>query len=340
LKREVDERALRVEAARRARRAEEKAQRQREEAARLVREERELRMEAERLEMERRMAQAMRADQEKYEQEERERCQRRETEERVRRDIEETERRRRAAELEREAREQREAEERERERERRRREQERHAERLRRAHEREQAERLKQEQRAKPEPRTRGAHTFFTADGDPFAGYGFRYPGAGFSFEQFTDPSGRTYTNASFTSPPPAASGSGTAMRARRKLNTNPAPEDVGPAFTAYEQRWAGLGALSPTPAWTFSTIPWPVTYPISTAAAIEPLAVRRFLLATVHSEGKSKKERVRAAMLRWHPDKFCPKWLGKVRDGDQQAVREGVNAVARILQDLQAECA
>ncbi|EJT99720.1 hypothetical protein DACRYDRAFT_55432, partial [Dacryopinax primogenitus] len=90
---------------------------------------------------------------------------------------------------------------------------------------------------------------------------------------------------------------------------------------------------------WTFSTIPWPVTYPVSSPHGLEALAVRRFLLATVHSQGKNKKDRVRAAMLRWHPDKFCPKWLGKVKEGDQEAVREGVNAVARILQDLQTEC-
>ena len=36
--------------------------------------------------------------------------------------------------------------------------------------------------------------------------------------------------------------------------------------------------------------------------------------------------------MLRWHPDKFEGKVLGKVVEGDREAVREAAGRVARIL--------
>jgi hypothetical protein len=41
--------------------------------------------------------------------------------------------------------------------------------------------------------------------------------------------------------------------------------------------------------------------------------------------------------MLRWHPDKFEGTVLGKVTEGEREAVREAAGRIARILTELNA---
>jgi len=52
--------------------------------------------------------------------------------------------------------------------------------------------------------------------------------------------------------------------------------------------------------------------------------------------ELKNRRERVRMEILKWHPDKFNAKVLGKVIDAAQ--VAEGAGLVARFLTQIMEE--
>lgn len=105
-------------------------------------------------------------------------------------------------------------------------------------------------------------------------------------------------------------------------------------AWLEYDAKWAsipeGAGPLS------FRAIPWPMFAPPQDAGDITTPAVAAFLFSTVHSANQSRRERVRAALLRWHPDRFA-RILARVADEDRDGVEQSVNAVARCLNELMA---
>lgn len=134
---------------------------------------------------------------------------------------------------------------------------------------------------------------------------------------------------------------------------------EVAGAWSSYEARWGQLsqrrpsspGAPTPLPL-TFERIPWPVADAIGAVPPLEPLdgrtrrtrgaldellrpeAIREFLLSPAHSPDVSSKDRIRAALRRWHPDKFA-RVLNQVMDSDKDAVTEGMGIVVRCLNDM-----
>ena len=110
-------------------------------------------------------------------------------------------------------------------------------------------------------------------------------------------------------------------------------------AWKVYERRWttiAGDHGGSPSPL-RFKSIPWPTTVPPRSVVDITPAAIAKFLFSTAHSEGMGRKERIRCALRRWHPDRFG-RVLGRVDERDKEAVERGVGIVARCLNDLLAQ--
>jgi hypothetical protein len=109
-------------------------------------------------------------------------------------------------------------------------------------------------------------------------------------------------------------------------------------AWKAYERRWAAItsdhGGGQPL---RFKSIPWPTTVPPRNVAEITPVAIAKFVFSLAHSEGVSRKERVRSALRRWHPDRFG-RVLGRVDEKDKEAVERGVGIVARCLNELLAQ--
>jgi hypothetical protein len=65
------------------------------------------------------------------------------------------------------------------------------------------------------------------------------------------------------------------------------------------------------------------------------PVQIAHFILHPQHSPGKSRKDRLKEALLRWHPDRFETKWLKKVVEEDREAVKDGVGRVVRALNEL-----
>ncbi|KAF9501378.1 hypothetical protein BDN71DRAFT_697623 [Pleurotus eryngii] len=123
------------------------------------------------------------------------------------------------------------------------------------------------------------------------------------------------------------------------------------------EEGWIGTNLR-------FEDIPWPVlaAYPkikkrhreaeASGSAAALSLdgftsdAISRFVLTSASTTGpspaydneqdkKERREKLRDAMLRFHPDKFEGRVMSRVREGDKERVREAVGQVARVLNDL-----
>ena len=106
-------------------------------------------------------------------------------------------------------------------------------------------------------------------------------------------------------------------------------------AWKAYERRWTAIagggGQLK------FKTIPWPTTVAPRNVGEITPDAVTKFILSPAHSEGMSRKERIKSALRRWHPDRFG-RVLSRVEEKDKGAVERGVGIVARCLNELLAQ--
>jgi hypothetical protein len=122
------------------------------------------------------------------------------------------------------------------------------------------------------------------------------------------------------------------AQKARAKqerARANVASMDV---WRTYEARWANIANHSEP--LTFRTIPWPLVSRPTSAKDIMPAEITAFLLSPLHSQSQTRKDRIRSALLRWHPDRFR-KYLLKVVEEDREAVEEGAGIVARILNDL-----
>jgi hypothetical protein len=80
--------------------------------------------------------------------------------------------------------------------------------------------------------------------------------------------------------------------------------------------------------------VPWPVLAYISHPDQITYPAVEEFLFHPLRTV-KSPKDRLKAEMLRWHPDKFDGRILGKVVVEQIDMVREASGHVARILTQM-----
>ena len=106
--------------------------------------------------------------------------------------------------------------------------------------------------------------------------------------------------------------------------------------FDEYEAKWTELKEGRELPPLSFEILPWPVLgLPAYGPSDITLARVEEFVFHPLRSgwEMKSRRDRVRAEILRWHPDKFNAKVLGKVINPD--SVSEGAGVVARFLTEI-----
>ena len=102
--------------------------------------------------------------------------------------------------------------------------------------------------------------------------------------------------------------------------------------WQAYDEGWTKVTSSSGP--LSFHTIPWPLVSHPSSTKDIFMGAIMAFLLSPLHSKAQTRKERIRTALLRWHPDRF-QKVLARVVEEDKEAVETGVGIVARCLNEL-----
>ena len=113
-----------------------------------------------------------------------------------------------------------------------------------------------------------------------------------------------------------------------------------------YGARWATVGETGgeiEEAELAFKDIPWPI-YASRGRLDIEDLetdAVRTFLEAVAVDRGQGNdefKKILRDAIRAFHPDRFFSRILSRVRAGDQDKVKEGVERCSRIINALAAE--
>ncbi|KIJ67922.1 hypothetical protein HYDPIDRAFT_126431 [Hydnomerulius pinastri MD-312] len=127
------------------------------------------------------------------------------------------------------------------------------------------------------------------------------------------------------------------AERAKEKVRREQARLEraIIEAWNSYESRWAAVSGSSE--ALSFHDIPWPLlTFP-QRVADITAENTTNFILHPIHSSSQSRRERIRTALLRWHPDRFR-RILHRVVESDKSAVEEGVGIIARCLNELLAK--
>ncbi|KAH9034833.1 hypothetical protein EDB85DRAFT_961351 [Lactarius pseudohatsudake] len=107
-------------------------------------------------------------------------------------------------------------------------------------------------------------------------------------------------------------------------------------AWKAYERQWAAIAIGKDDSPLTFRSVPWPMSLPPRSAREVTSEAVAKFILSHAHSEGVSRKDRIKSALRRWHPDRFG-RILNRVDVKDRAAVERAVGTVARCLNDLLA---
>ena len=120
-------------------------------------------------------------------------------------------------------------------------------------------------------------------------------------------------------------------------------------AWSIYESRWMLLTFATRSMATSspelpnamghltlsFHDIPWPLPHPARTRHDITSESIRRFLASDYHSTDKTHRDRIKEALLRWHPDRFGTRVLEHVREGQRDEVRKGVDIVVRCLNEL-----
>ncbi|CCO32001.1 hypothetical protein BN14_06053 [Rhizoctonia solani AG-1 IB] len=116
--------------------------------------------------------------------------------------------------------------------------------------------------------------------------------------------------------------------------------QSVVEGWIAYEARWAQMRP-SETTSFGFVDLPWPCHPPPRLPLdpdALSKQTISAFLLSPLHSIGKPRKQRLREALLLYHPDRFVAKWMGRVKKEDAQVVHDGVGRVTRVLTGLVEE--
>ncbi|KAJ7828541.1 hypothetical protein B0H14DRAFT_3088216 [Mycena olivaceomarginata] len=146
--------------------------------------------------------------------------------------------------------------------------------------------------------------------------------------------------------------------RKRKKLEKEIRRTDY--AREEYHLRWKILLAAPSDSenALTFNDIPWPIASahrqkpdkgssqtappPVSlddlTVDAIAAFLVPPSLSVNAETEKKHRKDKLRETFLRFHPDKFEGRLMGRVRESDRQRVRDAIGVVVRALNALTGE--
>ncbi|CAE6363063.1 unnamed protein product [Rhizoctonia solani] len=108
-------------------------------------------------------------------------------------------------------------------------------------------------------------------------------------------------------------------------------------AWARYEQGWQNLinGVNAEGRPLTFYDIPWPVSMPARSFEELQSSAIEKFLLNPCHSPTKTRKMRLRAALMQWHPDKFAQRFVDRIEESHRTAILAAVNSVARTITEL-----
>ncbi|KIK97609.1 hypothetical protein PAXRUDRAFT_135945 [Paxillus rubicundulus Ve08.2h10] len=130
------------------------------------------------------------------------------------------------------------------------------------------------------------------------------------------------------------------AEQARRAATATRQQDNIMQQFTVYEAKWDELRNNNTLPPIDVSQLPWPVLGGIHSTEQITYEAVRTFIFYPDRPsvEGKSTRDKVKAEVLRFHPDKFNTRVVPKVQPSQQAVAQEIASAVTKILTSIMTE--
>lgn len=88
-------------------------------------------------------------------------------------------------------------------------------------------------------------------------------------------------------------------------------------------------------PPLTFTELPWPTYPPPTNIDELTKDGVSSFLLATDHSADKTRKQRIREALLAYHPDRYVGRYMPAIDPTHRALVQEAVVKVTIVLNAL-----
>ncbi|CAE7207521.1 unnamed protein product [Rhizoctonia solani] len=146
-------------------------------------------------------------------------------------------------------------------------------------------------------------------------------------------------TSRSYTPTPPHAQAQAQyAQFTTERTQQQSQAQQARQAWQRYEDYWTELSSSDAPVRLTFQTIPWPVFSQPSSISHLNSRTIGAFVLSSLHDGGGStRRERIRNAMRLWHPDKWMGRYMTRVDPRHAQAVKDGVNSVARALTELLA---
>jgi hypothetical protein len=125
------------------------------------------------------------------------------------------------------------------------------------------------------------------------------------------------------------------------ELRHNKAQADLVAFFQLYDAKWQELKLSKKLTSVMLCEMPWP-TFQQGCASPddISRRDMEEFIFHPLRPgmETKSRKDRLKAEILRFHPDKFNLSIVRKLRECDREKAIEIAGALARILTDMMAE--
>ncbi|KAG2042620.1 hypothetical protein BDR03DRAFT_568177 [Suillus americanus] len=127
----------------------------------------------------------------------------------------------------------------------------------------------------------------------------------------------------------------------QEELRRNKAQADLIAFFQLYDAKWQELKLSQKLTSVMLCEMPWP-TFQQGCASPddISRRSMEEFIFHPLRPgmETKSRKDRVKVEILRFHPDKFDSNIVHKLRECDREKASEIAGALARILTNMMAE--
>ncbi|KAG1744280.1 hypothetical protein EDB19DRAFT_1894609 [Suillus lakei] len=127
----------------------------------------------------------------------------------------------------------------------------------------------------------------------------------------------------------------------QEELHRNNAQADLVAFFQVYDAKWQELKQSKKLTSVMLCEMPWPIIQQGCTSPDdISRRSVEEFIFHPLRfgMEIKSRKDRLKVEMLRFHPDKFNSHIVRKLRECDREKAIEIAGTVARVLTDMMAE--
>lgn len=134
----------------------------------------------------------------------------------------------------------------------------------------------------------------------------------------------------------------------RRRIREEKEKRRKQDAYRDYKTRWDHLTRTAASIASSSSSssslnllpltsLPWPTFLPLSTVDDLTKDSISSFLLASDHIDArdKTRKQRIREALLAYHPDRYVGRYLMAIEEGERDRVRELVVRITTLLNAL-----